>query len=88
MKIDDWVRKKDLHLPFLLERQQHVLPVPVNVQLLINCQHQEKLHSEFAFSLTKESAVTSNTLLRNQTSGILLLMELLLFHSLTQCFII
>lgn len=44
MKIDDWVKKKDLHLPLLLERLQHVL-FPVNVQLLIiiNGQHQEKL---------------------------------------------
>lgn len=46
MKIDDWVKKKDLHLPLLLERLQHVL-FPVNVQLLIiiNGQHQEKLKS-------------------------------------------
>lgn len=52
MKIDDWMKEKKLHLPFLLERLQHVLLLPVNVQLLIiiNCQHQEKLHSEFVKS--------------------------------------
>lgn len=84
MKIDDWVKKKALHLPLLLERLQHVLP-PVNEQLLIiiNAQHQEKLQSEFTCSWTTENEVIRPKFVRNQTSGILLLTELLGFHSFT-----
>lgn len=84
MKIDDWVRKKDLHLPLLLERLRHMLP-PVNAQLLviIDAQHQEKLQSEFTFSWTTENEITRHKFVRNQTSGILLLTELLIFHSFT-----
>lgn len=93
MEIDDWVKKEDLHLPLLLERLQYVL-APVNAQLLIiiNAQHQENLWSEFIFPRTTENEITRHKFVRNQTSQILLLTELLTFQSFmwpnTQCFII
>lgn len=84
MKTGDCVKKKGLHLPLLLERLQHVLP-PVNAQLLIiiNAQHQEKLWSEFTFCWTTENEITRHKFARSQTSKILLLTELLIFHSFT-----